>query len=288
MKTATKAPEEVLSLFGELDIVHDLYDKYNINYNHNTYEYDEICPLVRKKFEKEIEKYKNNLVKFLNLIITDDYKLRNYEIAEYSLKSIVCDFSRCIYGRCDEVEELVVKSAILAAYYIDDVIKARWEKFEKNIPKYPDDEKTAKEIYEYCKSYNYTSESVENKIKKFPDVAYYYAIGVKKERWIDGEHSILKNIERATEYVVHLGFRWPEYENKIRNKPKRILEYAKQVIKGKLPEELHNRMLMKSISGDKNYEATAYFDWLRETESAIVSYMKSISPEEREILLKKV
>ena len=296
MKTKVKAgsskkSEEVANLCEKLDIVQDLYDKYNINYNHNTYEYDKICPVVYKKFEKEIETYKNNVIKLLNLIASDNYELKDCEeVSEYTLKEIVCDAARCIYGRCDEIEELVIKIPKLATDYIDEVIKERWEKFENNISKYPDNENIAMLIMEYCSEYKYKSEEAEKKISKFPEVAYRYAVRVKKERWIEGEASILKDIEKATEYVFDLKFRWPEYENKIKNKPKRIFEYAKKVIRGKLPDELHNRMMMKTLNNQErgHYEADEYFDWLKNKEDSIVAYMKSISPEEREVLLKKV
>lgn len=291
VRNKKETPKEAVDLYESLDIIHDLYDKYNINYNNNTYEYDEICPLVRKKFEKEIEKYKNNVVKFLNFIVTDNYELKDYdEFSEYTLKDIVCEFSKCIYGRSDEIEKLVEKSARLAFDYACEVIKGRWEKFENNIPKYPNNEETARILLGYCIENEHTSEDIENKIRKFPEVAYSYAIRVKKERWIEGEASILKDIEKATEYVFDLKFRWPEYENKIKNKPKRIYEYAKKVIRGKLPEELHNRMMMKTLNDQDRgfHEASAYFDWLKDSEEDVIAYMRSISPEEREVLLKKI
>ena len=294
MKTKVKVkkttPEEVVDLFNELDIIHDLIEKYEIDYDSTSYQYKSIDPAIYKKYEKEIVSYKNKLVRFLGLII-DDNGLKEYdEVHIYSLKGIVCDFTQNIYRRCKEVEDLILKSTKLSLEYIEQVIEGKWEEFEKNIPNYPDTKENASNLYRYCKDYGTPSKEIEDKIKNHPDTAYYYAINVKKERWPEAEKSLLKDINMASEYVKELGIRWPEYESKIINKPKRIYEYAKQVIKGKLPEELHNRMMMRTLNNKDigNYEAVAYFDWLKEREEDVVSYMRSMSPEERESLLAKI
>lgn len=290
-KKKIETPKEVISLFQKLDIIYDLFEKYDIQYDSNNYEYKVIDPIIYKQNEAEIIEYKNNVVSLLELMVTDNYELHDYyEVSEYSLKDIVCDFSKNIYGRCEEIENLVLKSTVLSGQYIDSVIEGRWDKFEQNISSFPDTEQFARILMNYSKQYKYSSKEIEDKIKKYPEIAYYYAIGVKKERWTDGEASILKDIEKATEYVFELGFRWPEYENKIRNKPKRIFEYAKQVIKGKLPEELHNRMMMKTLNDQDrgSYEANEYFNWLKDREEEVVLYMKSISEEDRKSLLAKI
>lgn len=294
MKTKVKVkkttPEEVIVLFSELDILHDLFEKYKIDYDNTGYQYKSIDPVIYKKYEKEIVSYKNKLVRFLDLII-DDNGIKEYdEVHPYSLRHMICDFIKIIYGRCKEVEDLVLKSTEMSLEYVEQVIDGKWEEFEKNIPNYPDTKENASNLYRYCKDYGTPSKEVEDKIKNHPETAYHYAINVKKERWPEAEKTMLRDIERASEYVKELGIRWPEYESKIKNKPKRIYEYARQVIKGKLPEELHNRMMMRALNDkDKgHYESVAYFDWLKGCEEDAVSYMKSISEEERKSLLAKI
>jgi len=286
----TETPEEVIVLFEELDILNDLFEKYEIDYDNTGYQYKRIDPVIYKKYEKEIVSYKNKLVRFLGLII-DDNGIKEYEeVHIYDLKHIVCDFTHIIYRRCEEVENLVLKSAELSLEYIEQVIEGKWEEFEQNIPNYPDTKENASLLYRYCKDYGTPSKEAENKIKNHPEIAYYYAISVKKERWPEAEKTMLRDIERASDYVKELGIRWPEYENKIRNKPKRIYEYAMYVIKGKLPDELHNRMMMRALNDEDkgHHESVAYFDWLKGCEEDAVSYMKSISEEERKSLLAKI
>lgn len=78
--------------------------------------------------------------------------------------------------------------------------------------------------------------------KKNPAMAYYYAIGVVRGPWSEGEKAILSDIWFAVAYAKNvLKRRWPEAEPKIaraaaRDEYYRAVEYAEHVIKGRWPE----------------------------------------------------
>lgn len=75
----------------------------------------------------------------------------------------------------------------------------------------------------------------QKSIKKNPRIAVMYAAEILNKRWFDAEI-----------YIV--------------NSSRDMLEYAKNPIKGKLPERLHNQMIINAMNGC-GY-AKKYFDWL--------------------------
>lgn len=74
-------------------------------------------------------------------------------------------------------------------------------------------------------------------IKKNPEMAVSYAVNIMKKRWFDAEVYIAKD-------------------------SKSMLVYAQRIFKGKLPERLHNQMMINAMGG--NAYAKDYFRWLRE------------------------
>ena len=78
---------------------------------------------------------------------------------------------------------------------------------------------------------------LENIIVASPDCAYFYAKNVVKGRWIEAEDAII-NVAQLACY------------------------YAKFVLKDKLPEKMHNRMLFYAMENPNNEYVKEYFEFL--------------------------
>lgn len=279
-------------------------------------------PELTKKFSSKISEFKSKFLSILDLV----YENKNKEgINWWGLANLTKEY--CLYvvgGRCEEIENSIIRLHYIAREYAEEVLNdrwieledymeenckdpadiytywrgviekhsgrasERWEKFEKIISSLPPSESSASVVVSYCDECECRIAELEGHILSSPEHAFHYARDVIGERWPEAESVLLKNIEIATNYIETFKFRWPAYEHKIRNKPKRIIYYARNVIKGKLPDELHNKMLMLSLSDKDKYYCDEYFNYLSDCEKDTVSYLKSISEEERNILLSKV
>ena len=89
-----------------------------------------------------------------------------------------------------------------------------------------------------------------------------YANNCIKGRWIEGEKKLLETTHMTSklEYCeTVLKGRWEEFEdilfgmNNTEKQAEYVYQYAKNVIKGKLPEVLHNKMIM-TYSMNRNDE----------------------------------
>lgn len=304
-----KSYEEIEDFWGELENLLQIYDsKYNPNL---------AKPELIKKYSSEISLFKSKLFSFLDLLYENKDKSG---INWWSITSCIKDY--CLYvanGRCKDIENSIIRFYSISREYAEEVIKGRWpelevymeenctcpedlynytisvidrrwDKFEKIVASLPTSENLARIATTYCSRFNCRVEELEKHILPYPEYIFNYSYNALDRRWVEAEKFLLNDIEIATQYAVNFNFRWPEYEHKIRNKPKRISFYAKNVIKGKLPEELHNKMLMMTLcNDDKNkYYCDEYFDYLTDCEKDSISYLKSISEEERKILLSKV
>lgn len=274
-KTIDKIYNKLLSL---LEININLNKENNTTYHYHkdwlikdcTHNY---CNLIIQGRDSGIEK----------VLLQDlDYAL------DYHLE-VVCSKST---NRWNELEEILINNNFKHFYEYSTNLGSRIESFEKKFQ-----EKTEFElsdlgyIVRYVEKFNFNWPEIEKHLLFSGEICLDYMDATNKTtRWIEAEPAILKSgFDNCERYLKSLNefFRWKEYENKIKNRPNRLLEYAEMIIKGKLPEELHNRMLMRSIKGNCQH-TTYYFDFLKKREHEIISYLKSISETERQEIISKV
>ena len=74
--------------------------------------------------------------------------------------------------------------------------------------------------------------------KKDPQMAYYVASAILKQRWPEAEPYIMKDPLYAYNYALRVlnRERWPEAEPYIMKNPRVALYYAHDVIRGRWPE----------------------------------------------------
>jgi hypothetical protein len=182
-------------------------------------------------------------------------------------------------------ENSISKNAQYSFYYARDVIKARWEPAEKKLLEKPFDNMDF--IISYAADiikgkWTEAEEFIKN--SKSPLRIYRYLVDARKERWEEVEDDVIKNGNQIIEYCQKvIGGRWIEGEKKLLKIPsmeilikycKEVLngrwldlenklfenenteglfEYAKVVMNGKLPESLHNKVLMMGMVKKDSY-----------------------------------
>jgi hypothetical protein len=161
-------------------------------------------------------------------VINDRWADAEKTLLEKKDIDIIIDYaSKCIKKRWHEAEDIIIKEANRnqIVHYVTK-IGERWEEVEPIV-------------------LAHNSSSVIS-----------YANNCIKGRWIEGEKRLLETTHLASklEYCeTVLKGRWKEFEDilfementSLRGKQAEyIYEYAKNVIKGKLPETLHNKMIM--------------------------------------------
>ena len=294
--------KEIYNFWDELSANLEVVDG---NYNSK-----QAKPETIEKYKKDIDALKDKIIKFLKTI----EKLDSREYSVWQVSSIVCEFSKYVVGRCPELEKSIITNYKVAKEYVEEMNISQWPEFEKYILEFSEDphdlydyasnldgrwdefekrilemkytEDLPRVIVNYCCLHKFAFKEAEEIIKKNVDLIVEYARDVLDSRWKEAEPNVLKSMDDAEEYLRIFNFRWPEYEHKIRNKPKRILSYAKEIIKGKLPDELHNRMLILGLKN--NYESKYYFDYLKERENDTIAYLSSLSEEERSRIVEKI
>lgn len=147
-----------------------------------------------------------------------------------------------------------------------------------------------------------------------------YAIRCLKRRWPEAEKSCFQKSklgwaesETWVEYHKKLvGVRWPALEKNCRhnkdwsdffaylgnldkhiamrvlgrsNSATLLLNYAKDVRKGKLPPNLHAKMTMMSFDPKKQKAARRYFKFVKAREMRVVGWLAQIDEDERQALL---
>ena len=137
-------------------------------------------------------------------------------------------------------------NAVFAMWYAENVAKGEWKPGEKAILKGED--WTA---FYYARAMGRRWGPAEKKILAEKDVVtcFDYADQVIKGRWPEAEKFIIKNPDFALLYANNFfGGKWEEYEKSIINDTERCYLYAKDAIKGRLPEHMHQAMVMHSFS----------------------------------------
>jgi hypothetical protein len=163
-------------------------------------------------------------------------------------------------------------NAVFAMWYAENVAKGEWKPGEKAILKGEDwtafyyaramgrrwgpAEKKILAEKDVVTCFDYADQVIKGRwpeaekfIIKNPDFALRYAIQVIKGRWPEAEKFIIKNPDFALLYANNFfGGKWEEYEKSIINDTERCYLYAKDAIKGRLPEHMHQAMVMHSFS----------------------------------------
>ena len=98
-----------------------------------------------------------------------------------------------------------------------------------------------------------------------PKQAYYHALNIVKERWLEAEDIIKTDPYYAYWYARNIiKRRWLEGEDSIKNDPCWSYYYALDIIKGKLPENMHNSMLCHALKDSENRYVKAYLNLIKE------------------------
>lgn len=189
-----------------------------------------------------------------------------------------------------EAEPVVLSNINIAISYAESVIGDRWPELDTIIAnhKSEDADKHRGSILRYIGTWENKQRwlEVEPIIFKCVKTTKNY-VKLFDRRTPEAEPTLLKQIDAAAEYVEQFKFRWPEYEKKIIKKPNRIFHYARRAIGGKLPDDLHNRMLMNRMTNDCQF-AESYFDYLSSLEEKTLNFLRSLDDEQRAEFLRKL
>ena len=214
---------------------------------------------------------------------------------DYHLEVICCKSTNICCkstNRWNELEEILINNNFKYFYEYSNNLGSRIESFEKKFQEKTEFERSdLGYVVRYIEKFNFNWPEIEKHLLVSGEICLEYMEATEKTtRWIEAEPAILKSgLDNCSLYLKRIKefFRWKQYENKIKNRPNRLVDYAEMIVKGRLPEELHNRMLMRSIKGNCQH-TTYYFDFLKKREHEIVSYLKSISETERQEIISKV
>jgi hypothetical protein len=89
----------------------------------------------------------------------------------------------------------------------------------------------------------------DERLSKEADTATAYACNVLKARFIKGEKAIGSDGNASYRYARMLGARFVEGEHAVSQSTKLMYLYAKDVCKGRLPDYMHNKMVLSSHKG---------------------------------------
>lgn len=258
-----------------------------------------------KNFEKEFFEFLKNYNEPINVApygdpYGDTYTLariildycnhtnnKNKDIIEsliIRLPSIALEYCEEVRGRWPEFELFVLKNKEIVDDYALRVVKERWPEYEPILL----ESNSANNILSYMREWSNRERWTEAEPILFKDAesALEYCLFLES-RIPEAEKIILSKISLASDYQNHFKFLWPEYENKIKTKPKRMLDYAK-CLNARLPDELHNRMIMYQMMEQHKDICSCYFDFLKDCEDSIIKYLRSLDNDKRNELLRKL
>ena len=111
---------------------------------------------------------------------------------------------------------------------------------------------TPEQAYDNCNGK--INKNLEPFIIKNPYYAYLYARDIIKGRWLKAESIFIKDSHYAYFYALELiKGRWIEAEDIISTNSQYAYLYAIDVIQGKLPENMHNAMILHADNHAKEY-----------------------------------
>ena len=133
---------------------------------------------------------------------------------------------------------------------------------------------TPSQAYNKCLDNNKRDKELEPIIIKDPESAYLYARFIIRGRWIEAEDIISADSKLAFWYAqLVIKGRWKEAEDIIATDPRWAYLYAHDIIGGKLPENMHNMMLLHALKADQlvkigvfpgpDYWAKEYFIFIK-------------------------
>lgn len=164
-------------------------------------------------------------------------------IAEQALRKKINKF---ISGTSDEIKERIISCDAESSYDYARSKNRRWEPGERVISEDP----------HYSCQYAIwivkgRFELGEDKISEDAGCSLEYAREIVGGRWDKGEAAISKEAECSYEYALDIvEGRWEQGEEAISSSPMFMYLYAKDVIGGRLPDPLHNKMVMLNYSDD--------------------------------------
>jgi len=123
-----------------------------------------------------------------------------------------------------------------------------------------------------------------------------YQRRVVKGRWKEIESRLCKlnskdhwqYSEIVEKYFENCGSRDEDLEKVLleKGKSRHLYWYARKCMKGRLPPELHSKMIMLSFGGKANF-AKKYLKEIALRETSAINYLKTIPADERQMLLEK-
>ncbi len=171
--------------------------------------------------------------------------------------------SSCIHGIWPEAEDVISTDPNASDKYAERVVKGRWEKGEPIIATDPT------VALHYATRLGTPFPLGEEAIASRADTAFAYAQRVLKKRFILGEAAIARTetaggdngwVKRYYDYMIKSPADWHDWtEDQLKVSPCWMYLYAKDYMKGRLPEILHNHMLTFGITLKDNYYVKKYF-----------------------------
>jgi len=253
-------------------------------------------------------------------------KLNRWEIEELAkdAEQSVIYAQKVLKGRFPECEPLIAQNIQMSLAYARDIIKGRFELAESNMISNLDWSLHRTAIINYFVKNGVANKEVERRILERESMHIpEYAAKCMGGRWPEAEPILLQNMANAYKYhrdVVK--DRWPELEDSIlrlkkgwidqrkdalkdyfrvvpgpnlefleklgrSNKAGLLLIYAVNVIKGKLPPLLHQKMMMFSFDPKRQKAAKSYVKFLNSLERKVVGYLSALDEQERAEIMEK-
>lgn len=175
----------------------------------------------------------------------------------------------CRSERCDGMEDRILRMAndFKIIQYAAHHIKGRWPQGEQKILQSGNMEF----VVHYAEVVLKTRwPEGEGLLLDVGDCTYVsrYAQHIIGGRWVEGERILLANgcVWTGIQYAADsLRCRWADLESRLLAdfRPGLALEYARLVMKGRLPEELHNRMIFETAFNSTDPDLKSYFRFKR-------------------------
>lgn len=171
---------------------------------------------------------------------------------------------RIIRGRWEEAESIIASNPEAAGNYARNVVHGRWEMGEDVIAS---DANTAFQYAKFVLRGRF--EKGEDAIASNASLSIHYAKDILKGRFILGEPSIAANetnsgnesiVKNYYEMVIKNPNDWASWTtDQLKLSPCWMYMYAKEYIKSRLPDVLHNHMNIFAMTIPNNYWVKRYF-----------------------------
>lgn len=234
---------------------------------------------------------------------------------------------KVLHGRFPECEPFIAQDPDHAFVYAKTVLKGRFEAAEPTFLKWNSDWGNRNFLQRYFIDVaRCPNPDVERKIlDSHHGLAADYADKCLGRRWPEAEKMILKTVDNAVAYHKKVvNERWPELEDRILfgkkvgfwykpskaladylstipapipelekklegcNRAALLLVYAVKGVRGRLPQALHQKMVMLSFDPKKQKFAKKYVKFLESCEKRALRYIEGLEPEARRELLERI